>query len=97
MTLRTLLALGASCAFLALSGCAFTDPYSDRSPLNDAWGRSHRAQIGEQVADPDAPHSDQGPEGLDASTGERVAKRYYRGQDSQRTRKAETVVIGNVD
>jgi len=96
MTLRNLLILGASAAGLILSGCAITDPFQEDSRLNEGWGRAHRAQIGEQTADPQAPHSENGAEGLDASTAERVAKRYYRGQDSQKTRKAQAVIIGEL-
>jgi hypothetical protein len=32
--------------------------------------------------------------GLDAPTSERVAERYYRGQEDQTTRQAATIVIG---
>lgn len=94
MTPRSLLISVASVAGLALAGCAISHPYAENSRVNDAWGRAHAAQVGEQTADPTAPHSQDGPEGLDASTGERVAKRYYRGQDSQQTRKARAVFIG---
>ncbi len=94
MTLKTFLTLAVFAAATALSGCAITDPWHEDSRLNQSWGRAYQAQIGEQIEDPDAPHSDKSPEGLDSQTSERVAERYYRGQDSQRTRRAEAVVIG---
>jgi hypothetical protein len=83
-------------AALALAGCAILDPFADNSRVNDAWGRTHAAQIGEQTADPTAPHSQNGPMGLDAPTSERVAERYYQGQESQTTRKARSVTIGEI-
>ena len=89
--------LGGAAMLLVLGGCAVTDPYAANSPINESWGRAHAAQIGEQVADPSAPHNEVPAEGLDAQTAERVAKRYYRGQDSQKTRKAQAVIIGEID
>ena len=96
MTPRSLLLLVSLAAALALAGCAITDPYADDSRVNDAWGRAHAAQVGEQTADPTAPHSQDGPMGLDAPTSERVAERYYEGQESQQTRRARSVTIGEI-
>jgi hypothetical protein len=65
-----------------------------QSRLDESWGSSYEAQIGWQTADPDAPVSNEPLEGLDPETAERVAERYYEGQEQQRQRQAPSVLIG---
>jgi hypothetical protein len=72
---RLLLATGA--AALLASGCL-------HSPVQDHFGDAYRDAVRAQVADPDAPRTDRGPEGLDPATGERVAEGYYQRQGSVR-------------
>lgn len=59
------------------------------SRVDASWGESSghtlRAQVDSQLP---------GPRGLDAPTAERVTARYYRGQEGQQTRQAQTIVIG---
>ena len=64
-----------------------------RSPVNEQWSRSTAATSAAQVADPNAPTSDAALLNLDAKSGEAVADRYYRGQRTQSTRQAPSVVI----
>ena len=96
MKSRKLLTLVSLAAAFGLTACAHsTTPYADGSQVNRAWGSATDVTRVDQTANPDAPTTDAGPEGLDASTGERVADRYYRGQESQQTRRARAVVIGD--
>ncbi|MGH7287833.1 MAG: hypothetical protein ACREI8_07425 [Myxococcota bacterium] len=78
------LALG---LMLTANACAL------RSPVNEQWGRSRESTRAAQVADPNAPSSDAAVEGLDAMSGEAVAKRYYEGQRNQSTRQAPAITI----
>lgn len=64
------------------------------SRVEPRWGEAYRAAMAGQTADPAAPASAEGPEGIDAGTAERVADRYYEGQEIQETRRARGVVIG---
>ena len=66
----------------ALFGCA-------HSRVDASWGESigHTLQAQTTSGLP-------GPSGLDAPTAERVASRYFRGQEGQQTRQAASVVIG---
>jgi hypothetical protein len=58
------------------------------------WGDAYERDTLDQIEHPEAPASVEGPEGIDASTAERVATRYYKGQETQQTRRARAVVIG---
>jgi type IV pilus biogenesis protein CpaD/CtpE len=68
--------------------------FGNDSAVDENWGIAHDQSIQSQIAHPESPASPDGPEGIDASTAERVAKRYYKGQETQQTRRARTVVIG---
>jgi len=59
-----------------------------------SWGESYEGNTRAQIEHPEGPASLEGPQGIDALTGERVAKRYYKGQETQQTRRARAVVIG---
>lgn len=83
-TLSFALALG---LMLTANGCAL------RSAVNEQWGRSQESTRAAQVADPNAPSSDAAVEGLDAMSGEAVARRYYEGQRNQSTRQAPSITI----
>jgi hypothetical protein len=62
--------------------------------VESRWGEAYDQDTQAQIAHPEGPASLEGPEGIDASTAERVAKRYYKGQEAQGTRRARAVVIG---
>ena len=64
------------------------------SNLDESWGRSHDAQLVWQTADPEAPATREPTEGLDPETAQRVAKRYYEGQEKQVQRETQSVLIG---
>jgi type IV pilus biogenesis protein CpaD/CtpE len=68
--------------------------FGNDSAVSENWGIALEQEIQSQVANPESPASPDGPEGIDASTAERVARRYYKGQETQRTRRARAVVIG---
>ena len=68
--------------------------FGNDSAVSENWGIALEQDIQSQVANPESPASPDGPEGIDASTAERVARRYYKGQETQRTRRARAVVIG---
>jgi type IV pilus biogenesis protein CpaD/CtpE len=68
--------------------------FGNESVVDENWGDAVEHNVQAQVADPESPASLEGPEGIDASTAERVAERYYRGQETQQTRRARAVVIG---
>jgi len=96
MIARKLITLAACASMLMLGACATKNtPYAGGSHINDGWGAAHEMTAADQMANPEAPVTDAGPEGLDASTGERVAERYYKGQDTQQTRKARSIVISD--
>jgi hypothetical protein len=83
MKTKTLaLALGLS---LLAGGCA--------SPVDEHWAESTDAMHAAQLADPNAPVSDEPLMDLDAKSAEAVADRYYRGQRQQSTRQAPSIVI----
>lgn len=85
MKTRTLaLVLGLS---LLTGACAL------RSPVNEQWGRAVAANHDAQVADPNAPASDEPVLGMDPVSGEAVANRYYKGQRNQSTRQAPSITI----
>jgi hypothetical protein len=67
------------------------------SKVDEHWGESYEAHVVWQLANPDAPESNEPPVGLDPETGQRVAERYYKGQEQQRQRQAPTVLIGAED
>jgi hypothetical protein len=73
--------------FLLALGCT-------HSHVDAQWGEAYEATMSRQVEDPQAPHTVDAPTGLDARTAEEVSDRYYRGQRTQETRRAPTVVIG---
>ena len=96
MIARKLITLAACSSMLMLGACATQNtPYAGGSHLDDGWGSGVEMTNAAQLANPEAPVTDEGPEGLDASTGERVAERYYKGQDTQQTRKARSIVIAD--
>ena len=68
--------------------------FGNESVVDESWGIALEENLQSQTAHPEGPASETGPEGIDASTAERVAERYYKGQESQKTRRARTVVIG---
>lgn len=76
------LALGLS---LLVGACA--------SPVDQHWGESTAATQAAQLADPNAPASDEPLLDLDAKSAEAVADRYYKGQRQQSTRQAPSIVI----
>ena len=63
------------------------------SPVDASWGQAHRGTLDAQLANPQAPDSLGGAEGIDAVSGEAVAQRYYEGQRRQRSREAPAIVI----
>ena len=96
MIARKLLLLAAASSMLMLGACATKNtPYSNHSHIEKGWGDAAEMTAASQIANPEAPLTDESPEGLDASTGERVAERYYKGQDTQQTRVARPIVISN--
>ena len=95
MNLRRLLTLVSIAATLGLTGCVHNTPFDADSAVNRAWGSATDVTRIDQVANPCAPTTALGPEGMDASTGERVADRYYKGQEAQQSRRARAVVIGD--
>ena len=96
MNPRKLLTIASIAALFGLAACTHhTGPYHAASPVDGAWGDAHRSAQRNQLDNPDAPVTTVGPQGMDASTGERVADRYYKGQESQQTRRAQAVVISN--
>lgn len=85
--MRFRMLLGGGCAaLLLLSGCL-------HSPVERQWGEAYEALLAVQTMNPGAPR-DTVPMGLDAATAERVADRYYEGQELQETRRARGIVIG---
>jgi hypothetical protein len=70
--------------------------FGNDSAVDESWGVAYERQLESQIAHPESPASLDGPEGIDASTAERVAKRYYKGQETQQTRRAPTVTIGEM-
>lgn len=74
-TIRKLLVATGAAALLG-AGCL-------HSPVSQHFGEAYEDAMRAQVADPAAPRSDQGPEGLDAGTAEHVAEGYYRRQGGQ--------------
>ena len=78
---------------LALGVALLGGACAHRSPVDEQWTRSTAATRAAQVADPNAPTSDAALLNLDAKSGEAVADRYYRGQRTQNTRQAPSIVI----
>jgi hypothetical protein len=78
---------------LALGVALLSGACAHRSPVDEQWARSTAATRAAQVADPNAPTSDAALLNLDAKSGEAVADRYYRGQRTQNTRQAPSIVI----
>jgi len=64
------------------------------SRIDENWGKSHEAHVVWQTANPDAPETREPIESLDPETANRVADRYYEGQEQQQQRVAPTGVIG---
>jgi len=65
------------------------------SRVEENWGKSYEAHVVWQTANPNAPETREPLESLDPETGQRVADRYYKGQEQQRQREAPTVVLGD--
>jgi hypothetical protein len=81
----------------SLCATACTHPvFGLYSAVEGTWGDAYESQVEAQIAHPDGPASVDAPEGIDASTAERVAKRYYKGQETQQTRRTPSVVIGEM-
>jgi hypothetical protein len=80
-------------ACLAATSCAPWIYGYDRE-VDLHWGEAYEGDTQAQIEHPEGWASLDGPEGIDASTAERVAKRYYKGQETQQTRRARAVVIG---
>jgi len=79
---------------VCLGGTACTHwLFGNESAVDESWGIALEENLQSQMAHPEGPASEAGPEGIDASTAERVAERYYKGQETQQTRRARTVVI----
>ena len=64
------------------------------SRVDENWGESYEAHVVWQTANPDAPATHEPLESLDPETGQRVADRYYKGQEQQRQREAPSVQLG---
>ena len=73
---------------LMLAGCTFSN-------VDREWGDGYAANLEGQINDPNAGEGQPGVEGLDPQTAHEVAKRYYKGQRQQGTRRAPTVVISD--
>jgi hypothetical protein len=63
------------------------------SRVEENWGESYGAHVVWQTANPEAPATREPTLGLDPETGQRVAERYYQGQEQQRQRQAPMVLI----
>jgi hypothetical protein len=63
------------------------------SNVDKYWGMAVTDMTALQTADPTGVPEGSAVEGLDAPTSERVAKRYYEGQEQQETRQAPTILI----
>jgi hypothetical protein len=82
---------------VCLGGTACTHwLFGNESAIDESWGIALEENLQSQMAHPEGPASEDGPEGIDAATAERVAKRYFKGQETQQTRRARAVVIGEV-
>lgn len=62
------------------------------SNVDDNWASAYNEQIAVQTANPDAPSNTEPLQGLDSATGERVAERYYEGQEQQQHRIAPDII-----
>ena len=78
---------------VAVAVIAFAGGCKLHSRLDENWGESHRAQIAEQTANPEAPANREPLEDLDPETGARVAERYYEGQEEQKQRALPAIII----
>jgi type IV pilus biogenesis protein CpaD/CtpE len=85
-TLRKFMLVAGASALLTL-GCL-------HSPVSQHFGEAYEEAMGAQVADPAAPRSDRGPEGLDAGTAERVAEAYYQGQQRRQGGAEQRSILG---
>ena len=83
--MNRIIALSLGVALIAFSGGCL------RSRVDENWGKSYEAQLASQTAHPEAPTTTEPVESLDPETAERVADRYYEGQEKQRQRQAPTV------
>jgi hypothetical protein len=72
---------------LALVGCA-------SSSVDASWGVAVAHLAAKQTAAPLGVEGEEPVQGIDAPTAQRVAERYYRGQEAQTTRQAATILIG---
>lgn len=87
-TLFSLLFLGAGA--LLVGGC---QSWQRHSLVDEYWGSAQRANVEAMIANPDAPPWGTGPVGLDPGSAERVARRYYEGQQKGQTEQARPVVV----
>ena len=77
-----------TCALAAFgAGCM-------HSGVDAAWGTAVPHVTAAQTSSPLGVDPSEPTFGLDAPTSERVADRYYRGQEAQTTRQATTILIG---
>jgi hypothetical protein len=76
--------------------CALAVPATGcvHSGVDAAWGTALPHVTAAQTASPLGIDPSEPKFGLDAPTSERVADRYYRGQEAQTTRQATTILIG---
>lgn len=77
----------ASLVILLANGCL-------HSTMDENWGKSHEAQVVWQTADQSAPATHEPTEGMDPETAQRVAERYYEGQEEQQQRRLPSVILG---
>lgn len=87
--MKSILRVGPFLFMVALAGACM------HSRVDENWGRSFEAQLAWQTVDPDAPETREPVEGMDAETAQRVAERYYEGQEQQQQRMVPLTLIGD--
>jgi hypothetical protein len=73
-----------------IAGCGVFHPPSH---VDQHWGEAVQLDMAAMVANPEAGSSEP-VEGLDPETGQRVADRYYKGQEQQSAREVRTFLVG---
>lgn len=84
-----MLALGVAACALVASGCLY-------SRVDDEWGQALEETEALQVANPAGSGSPEGPQGVDPVTGEKIADRYYKGQEAQPTRSGPAMILEEI-
>jgi hypothetical protein len=87
--MRRVLALSVVAAALATSGCLY-------SRVDEEWGQAFEEAQEVQTANPSGSGSPEGPMGIDPVTGEAVAERYYKGQETQPTRSGPAMILEQI-